>query len=191
MIKLTDETLNNKFGNTRYGNLSLHQRIVLNNGGSLTKLLEDLFEEELQLEKLQEVVRPSEETDSLMQIEKGQQVISRKILLAGAESQINHLYAESQIIPDNLDEEFADLLLNSNIPIGKLWEMLKVETYKTLLAWGDEKADFNAVHFNIPAGDMLLYRTYLVYSKRKPVMKITEKFPASCSFQPVVKRYTA
>ncbi|MGB3466363.1 MAG: chorismate pyruvate-lyase family protein [Cyclobacteriaceae bacterium] len=191
MIKLTNDTLENKFGDTDYSSLSLHQRIVLNNGGCLTKLLEDLFEEELQLKKLQEDTHVNEVADQLLQISAGQNVLNRAILLSGVDSGVNHLYAESSIILDNLDVEFAQLLLNSTIPIGKLWEKLRVETYKTLIAWGDEKAGFNAAHFNISPNESLLYRTYLVYSKSKPVMKITEKFPASCSFQPIVKRKTA
>lgn len=191
MIKLTDETLKNKYKSTNYGNLNLYQRIVLNNGGCLTKLLEDLLEEGLYLRKLKEEIFLCEEDEQIFQLKKGQKIIERKILLTGVNSELNHLYAESTIVLENLEKDFADLILHSNVPIGKIWEMLKVETYKTLLAWGDEKAGFNAVHFNLSAYDTLLYRTYMVYSKRKPVMRITEKFPLSTSFQPVNKRITA
>lgn len=191
MIKLTNETLNNKYSNTSYSNLNLHQRIVLNNGGCLTKLLEDLLEEDLYLCKLKEEIYQSAEDDEVMQVKKGQRVIDRKILLTGSESELNHLYAESKIILDNLEQNFKDLLLYSNVPIGKIWEQLKVETYKTLFAWGDEEAGFNAVHFNLAPSDILLYRTYLVYSNGRPVMRITEKFPLNRSFQPVTKRITA
>lgn len=191
MIKLTNETLNNKYTNTSYSSLNLYQRIVLNNGGCLTKLLEDLLEEDLYLRKLKEEIYESKEDDPVLQLKKGQSVIDRKILLSGSDSHLNHLYAESKIILDNLEQNFKDLLLHSNVPIGKIWEQLKVETYKTLFAWGDEKAEFNAVHFNITPLDILLYRTYLVYSNGRPVMQITEKFPVSRSFQPVNKKITA
>ena len=191
MIKLTNETLNNQYRNTSYDSLSLHQRIVLNNGGCLTKLLEDLFEENLYLQKLKEEIYESPNEDLVMKLGKGQKVIDRKILLTGSDSELNHLYAESKIILDNLEQDFKNLLLYSNVPIGKIWEQLKVETYKTLCAWGDEKAGFNAAYFNVSPSEILLYRTYLVYSNGRPVMRITEKFPLSRSFQPINKRITA
>jgi len=191
MIKLTKDTLKNKYGDTVYDKLNLHQRIVLNNGGCLTKLLEDLLEEDLVLRKLSEEIHESAQDTDILQIKKGQKIINRSILLSGVESEINHLYAESTIILDNLDKKFADMLLNSNVPIGKLWELLKVETYKTLLFWGDERAGPVSLHFDISAREELLYRTYLVYSHRKPVMQITEKFPKAYTFQPANRMKTA
>lgn len=185
MIKLTDQTRANKSGKTKYEDLSLYQRIVLNNGGCLTKLLEDLLEENLKLIKLEEQVQESTKEEVTLQSTGGCQVLNRKILLAGESSGANHIYAESTIILDHLDEEFSHLLMHSHIPIGKLWEKLKVETYKTLVAWGDEHAGALSLYFNIMPGDLLLYRTYLVYSHKKPVMMITEKFPQTATFQPM------
>lgn len=187
MIKLTDQTRYNKFGKTAYLDLSLYQRIILNNGGCLTKLLEDLLEENLCLIKLDEHTHETTQEDHLLQIDCGQEVLRRKILLSGNRSGINHLYAESKIILDHLDPEFRDLLRNSHIPIGKLWEQLKVETYKTLVAWGDEQAGPVSLYFNIMPRDLLLYRTYLVYSCKRPVMMITEKFPYTATFQPLTQ----
>ena len=187
MIKLTDQTRNNKFGRTQYADLSLYQRIILNNGGCLTKLLEDLLEEDLKLIKLDEQVEKASGADGILQTEKGDRVVNRKILLSGIRSGANHLYAESKIILDHLDDEFLHLLMTSTIPIGKLWEHLKVETYKTLVAWGDERAGDISLYFNIMPAEKILYRTYLVYSHKKPVMLITEKFPYSSTFQPIIR----
>ncbi len=62
--------------------------------------------------------------------------------------------------------------------MGKLWKIHKIETYKEIISSFREPAGSAvAACFGISARDTLLCRTYRVFSNRKPIMIITEKFP--------------
>ncbi|MCR9252648.1 MAG: chorismate pyruvate-lyase family protein [bacterium] len=175
MIQLTADTLTSP--SISYNKLSMPQRIILHNGGSLTKLLEVMLGEELNLNKISEELINSKTPITELNIETGQQIMSRKITLYGQHSKTHYIYADSIIATKNLEDDFADALINTNIPIGKIWEMLKIETYKKIIAWGKLPAGNVGLHFNISPLESVLYRTYLVYSQKKPIMQITEKFP--------------
>ncbi len=175
MIQLTADTLTSPSIN--YNDLSMPQRIILHNGGSLTKLLEVMLGEELKLNKISEQIKKSTQEIPTLNLSTGDQMMSRKITLYGHHSKTHYIYAESLIATKNLADDFADALINTNVPIGKIWEMLKIETYKKVVAWGKVPANQIGLHFNVSPMEPLLYRTYLVYSQQKPIMQITEKFP--------------
>lgn len=162
--------------------LSPFQRILLSADGTLTKLLEIALGERMFIIKLFEAVFPIPYSIEALELEKGQTVIERKILLQGKLSGRNWLYADSIIVFDRLEKTFQDKLLNSNIPIGKLWIEHKTETYKEIFAARREPANHLGEYFKITIQDMLLSRTYRVFCCHLPVMMITEKFP-ECYFQ--------
>jgi chorismate-pyruvate lyase len=89
----------------------------------------------------------------------------------------NWLYAESIVIINNLNVAFREDLLNSHEPIGKLWAKYRCETYKIIVAAGEEQAEKLAPSFNILPNDKMIARTYTVFSNNKLIMIITEKFP--------------
>lgn len=158
--------------------LSPLQRIILISNGTLTKLLENLLSEQLTVIKSYESLEISAEAIPYLELPAQQSVISRKICLQGQTSGINWLYAESIIIPERLPSLFRQELLESQIPIGKLWTKHRVETFKELLPPFEETAEHLAVHFNVAPEHRLLGRTYRVFSQQQPIMMLTEKFPA-------------
>lgn len=176
MIRLTAEKLKNDGTNIDYEHLSFEQRLLLVNSGSMTFLLEELLNEELKLNKLYEAVIENDDSH-IAPYMRGQKVLKRNITLQSVKTNVNHLYAESFILIDNLDSVFADLLLNSNTPIGKLWETKRIETYKVLDTWGGEKSQEHSKYFGTNVEDPLIFRTYFVFTGQKLTMKITEKFP--------------
>ena len=89
----------------------------------------------------------------------------------------NRIYAESIIIPDRLDEQMRDGLLNSQKPIGLLILEDRLETFREILACGREPAGELSGYFGIDPEDYLIYRVYRVLANRAPIMLITEKFP--------------
>lgn len=175
MIKLSNQTFRNQLSSDGVlQHLSLVQRILLGCDGTMTNLLEEIAGEALISNKLYEKMWPRKEarwSDS------SSRQWRRIVTLQGEKSGIHYLYADSVLLPENLDAEFANQLLSTQRPIGKLWEQFRVETYKTLLEWGVDRAGDSAPYFYIEPNDVVLYRTYQVLSDGKPVMRITEKFP--------------
>lgn len=155
------------------------QRILLTTDGMVTEILEAYLWERMKVIKLfQDYFVLDKEIPSL-EIGKGYRVMQRKVLLCGRLSQKNHLYAESIIIPDRLDEKIRDSLLNTNKPIGLLILENRLETFREILDCGKEEAQDLAGYFNIKRNDFLIFRTYRVFSNRLPIMLITEKFAES------------
>lgn len=145
--------------------------------GTVTAMLEAYLSEPIQVVKLSEKLVNTEIKLPQIELNQEEQVISRKVLLQGKMSSCNFIYADSFILINNLEERFRYQLLNTNIPIGKLWSEQKVETFKEIIDSGIEPANELANYFCIKPEENLLFRTYSVSSQGKITMIITEKFP--------------
>jgi chorismate-pyruvate lyase len=156
--------------------LTSFQRILLTTDGMVTEMLEACFWERMKVIKLFQDYFTLEQDIPSLQVKKGEKVLQRKIFLRGRLSQKNHLYGDSIIVPDRLDEKIRDGLLKSNKPIGFLILENRLETFREILDCGKEKADDLAEHFNIEKDDFLIFRTYKVIANHQPIMLITEKF---------------
>jgi chorismate-pyruvate lyase len=157
--------------------LSVFQRIILTTDGTLTEILGAYLSEKITLVKLSETIEPITQDISLLDISGGQEVIERKILLQGKISRNNWVYAESILIPDRLDENLKNELLVSQESMGRLWLEHRLETFKEIVDSAREPAEDLADYFKIERSDKLLSRTYRVFSGRRPIILITEKFP--------------
>jgi chorismate-pyruvate lyase len=155
------------------------QRVLLVTDGTLTEILEANFFERIRLVKVSQEVVSATASHALLDANPGEAVIERKILLQGESSHRNYAYAESFIAVDRLGPAFRDGLLNSHTPLGRLWLEHKLETFKELQEVCSQQADGLCQHFECAAAAPLLVRTYRVFSASKPVMVITEYFPAS------------
>ena len=153
------------------------QRILLVTDGTLTEILEATFLERIQLIKVcQQIISP---TAVHAELEPGPQeaLLERKILLRGVTSARNYVYAESVIVLDRLSPAFRDGLLNSAVPLGRLWLEHKLETFKDVPDVRCQPADDIHHHFGCQESSPLLVRTYRVLSAARPVMLISEYFP--------------
>ncbi|WP_036479027.1 chorismate pyruvate-lyase family protein [Myxosarcina sp. GI1] len=160
-------------------NLSTFQRIILTTNGTLTEILEAYLYEKIGMVKLSEALVAVTQDIPLLEVKRGTEVIERKILLQGKISRKNFIYAESILVTDRLEEKFKNELLHSSTPLGRLWLEYKLETFKEIVDTAEETAEKLATYFPIKPEDKILSRTYRVFSQRKPIMTITEKFPAS------------
>ena len=158
--------------------LSPLQRIILTSNGTVTRLLENLVGESLKVIKLYENLSPHSEAIAYLDLPAQQAIIQREICLQGETTGTNWLYANSLIVPDRLEPSFREDLLESQIPIGSLWSKYRVETFKEILPPFQEVAGKLAVHFSMLPEQLLLGRTYRVFSQQQAVMMLTEKFPA-------------
>ncbi len=160
-------------------NLSPFQRILLTTDGTLTDILEAYLFESIQVVKLSEELVRTTENILPLELKNESEVIERKILLQGKISRNNFIYAESVIVPERLEERFKNRLLNSQIPIGRLWLEHRMETFKEIVDSGKERANKLSCYFNIKAEENILFRTYRLFNNHVPIMLITEKFPES------------
>jgi chorismate-pyruvate lyase len=176
MLKLNVYTASNG-NNLNLSELSVFQRVMLITDGTLTDILEIYLLEKLCIIKLSEQILLTTQAIPTLILNHPCEVIERKILLQGKESKSNWLYAESTIIPARLEQPFREALLQSKAPIGKLWMKYKVETFKEIITLNWEFAGELADFFGVDKESRLLCRTYRVFSKRQPIMMITEKFP--------------
>jgi chorismate-pyruvate lyase len=159
--------------------LSLVQRILLVTDGTVTRILEACSGEKVEPVKLSQSLVPWSSADTALDAAEGDVVLSRRILLRGAQSARNFLYAESLIVPCRLHPRLRHGLDHSDEPIGRLlWEN-RVETLRELVRWDLEPAGSCAAYFQIDPGEPVVSRTYRVVSQRQAIMLITEKFPAN------------
>ncbi|BAZ09551.1 hypothetical protein NIES4071_13600 [Calothrix sp. NIES-4071] len=160
-------------------NLSAFQRIILTTDGTLTEILEAYLLEKIQLVKLSEKFVKTMKYIPALDLDVDTQVIERKILLQGKISLKNFIYAESIIVPERLDAKLKSRLIQSQEPMGRLWLEHKLETFKEIIDSAIEIAEDLSEFFNIAREDKILSRTYRVFSNKKPIIMITEKFPES------------
>lgn len=177
MRKDLDRSLENSYINP--ATLSPFQRIILTTDGTLTEILEAYLSEALQIVKLSENIVSIPEEHQPLKLSAHSQIIQRKILLQGKISMRNFIYAESALVFSRLDEVFQHELLESRVPMGKLWRQNRLETFKEIISTQKEPARDLSQHFDIAPEEELLSRTYLVFSKQEPIIQITEKFPTS------------
>ena len=159
--------------------LSAFQRVLLQANGTVTAMLEAYLSEPIQVIKLSENLAKMTLELPNIQLSNQELVIARRVLLQGKVSRRNFIYADSLILINNLDERFSNQLLNTKIPIGKLWSAQKVETFKEIIDSGKEPANELSNYFCIRPDETLYFRTYSVSSQGKITMIITEKFPES------------
>lgn len=157
------------------------QRILIITDGTLTEILEAAFLEHIRLIKMAQRTISSTAANIQLSPASGEKFLERKILLQGATSNKNYVYAESVIALDRLPPEFCKELTNSDTSLGRLWLEHKLETFKEMLEVRHEKANSLSRHFNCKASDMLLVRTYRVISAATPIMTISEYFPVEYS----------
>ncbi len=69
--------------------------------------------------------------------------------------------------------------MESQEPMGRLWLEHKLEIFKEIIDSTLETSEDLSDYFNIARKDKMLSRTYRVFSNKKPVIMITEKFPES------------
>jgi chorismate-pyruvate lyase len=171
------ENKNNLESYLDFSSLSSIQKILLKTDGTVTLLLELWLSESIRLTKLSERVISLEQNNPSLGVPSGERVLERKILLQGETSKKNLVYAESLIVLNRLEKNFATKLLNTEETIGKLWINSKLETFREILSITQEQAGSLANYFNIESQDLLMSRTYRIFSNKTPIMLITEKFP--------------
>lgn len=157
--------------------LSILQRILLITDGTVTDVLEAYANEPIRVVKLEQSFGSVDARRPELDLPPSGRVLRRTVLLQGAISGQNFLYADSVITPDGLAPEIVDGLIGSDRPVGRLLAQHRVETFREIVALGFELAGTCAEHFDVEPTSRLVFRTYRILVSGQPVMRITEKFP--------------
>jgi chorismate-pyruvate lyase len=158
--------------------LSLLQRLLLVNDGTLTDALEAAFLEPITLRKIATDVSCDVKAPAELELAADRPVMTRLILLRGSASKRNYVFAESWIALDRLPSAMREELIESDTPIGRLWNDHQLETRKELLRFWRQPAGEIAGHLGIDRDAVLLARCYRVFLDRVPLMIIAEYFPS-------------
>ena len=158
--------------------LSPFQRLVLGADGTVTQILEACAEEPVEAVKLHQTFTRSLRTNSGLDVAKGTPILRRQVLLRGVASRRNLLHASATLAVHRVPRAMLDALLTTSEPIGRLLVANRLETYREVLESGCQPAGGCGHHFDRTPADELLYRTYRVVRAGRPMMVITERFPA-------------
>lgn len=152
------------------------QRLLLAADGTLTDMLEALYQEELHVVLLKQHIAPvgQRREFNLLYVSPAEAALTRTVITQGIGSGKAYVYAESRIALNRLDPRVRKGLLETDIGLGRLWKRNRVETFKEVLDAGIEAARFLSRHFDMHPDDPLLVRRCRVSSDGKPVALLTE-----------------
>lgn len=157
--------------------LSLLQRILLTTDGTVSRILEQYVGEPVVVVKLRQALVPATTAIAELGVEAGETVLTRDVLLRGRDTRRNLVHAESVLCPGHLGAPLVNRLLASSVPIGELFRQYRLETFREILASGEEGAGWLSKYFGTEPSACLAFRTYRIVSGGRPVALITERFP--------------
>ncbi len=160
--------------------LSKAQRLLLMTDGSVTTLLEVLTGKPVVVKTLlQRVVRADTERAAALDVEEGDNINYRVVVLKNDDDDRPLIYAESYTPIARVQKEFRRDLMKADIPIGRILTQRRIESRREIrrvdTTSNDELSDLFGVPHNVP----LLSRTYDIISHGMVLMRITETFPST------------
>lgn len=157
--------------------LSLFQRVLLHSDGTVTDLISTYYQRPIRVTKLKQKIITTKNIAPL-ELATETELLQREILLSDVHEN-HYLYAESFFVLDRMETNFRKQLLETEIPIGLLWQQERSETFREIIDHNLEKNESLQGYFDLATDDQFLSRTYRVHQARQPLGLITEKFPYS------------
>ena len=152
------------------------ERLLLTSDGTLTDMLETLCCETLVIRKLRQQGFQTTEPIDALNVAAGDWLVERVVLLQGAQTGRNYVYARSIIALHRLESPLRHQLLTSDTPIGRLWKENRIEIFKEVTEYGRAPAGELGRFFHIDAAEVAWFRTSRVQARGLAVMLITEHF---------------
>jgi chorismate-pyruvate lyase len=165
--------------NDMEGVLSPFQRILLATDGTVCDVLEAYLAETINVVKLDHDETTATKPIPYLELNANSKIVVRRVLLRGAASHKNYIYAESILVPDTLEQKLRTDLECTDKSIGLLMIEARTETFREIMDCGTEAASQLSGLFGIDEQDILVSRTYRIFAGGKPSILITEKFPLS------------
>lgn len=160
--------------------VSKWQRLLLTTDGSVTTLLEVLTGKPVVVKTLlQQVVRADTERAAALDVEEGDNINYRVVVLKNDDDDRPLIYAESYTPIARVQKEFRHDLMKADVPIGRILTQRRIESRREIRRVGvisnDELSDLFGVPHDVP----LLSRTYDIISHGMVLIRITETFPST------------
>ena len=160
--------------------LSKAQQLLLMTDGSVTTLLEVITGKPVVVTTLlQQVVEADAERASALDVEEGDNINYRVVVLKNDDNHQPLIYAESYTPIARLKKEFRHDLMKADIPIGRIMNQRKIESRREIrrieIVCNEEVSELFGVAQNVP----LLSRTYDIISHDTVLIRITETFPST------------
>ncbi len=167
------------FSNIHY-NLSKLQKLILLTDGSITTLLEIITGKPVTIKTLtQGITKADYEISELLEIEEGDNINYRVVILKNVDSDTPLIHAESYTPISRLQKQVKHDLMKADIPIGKIMRERKIESRREIekieTLFNDELSEMFAVPHHVP----MLSRTYNIINNDMVLMRITETFPST------------
>jgi beta-ribofuranosylaminobenzene 5'-phosphate synthase len=168
--------------------LSKWQRLLLMTDGSVTTLLEVLTGKPVVVKTLlQQVVRADTERAAALDVEEGDNINYRVVVLKNDDDNRPLIYAASYTPIARVQKEFRHDLMKADIPIGRILTQRRIESRREIRkvdsTSNDELSDLFGVAHDVP----LLSRTYDIISHGMVLIRITETFPSTSFAQTIVE----
>lgn len=156
--------------------LSPAERALLVIDGTVTRFLESYMMEPIDIVRLGETRELLRRPHIWLELDKGEKVVSRRVLLRGRYSDRVYASAASLVVPYRVKQAVRPV--EEHIPEG-LGRMLlngRTEQYRELLWYGKELASDLPGEMRSLASECSMVRTYRIIVKGEPAMMITEWF---------------
>lgn len=155
------------------GSLSSAQKILLATDGSVTTIL-DVLKGHVNIRTLvQEFREADEKAASLLNIQVGNTINYRVVVIEGEEPLI---YAVSMIPMERLDNDFKEDLIRADIPIGRILRKHDIESRREIKTVSVEEIEPEMVDIFKTQAPMLR-RTYNIIHKDQVLIWLMETFP--------------
>jgi chorismate-pyruvate lyase len=157
--------------------LPLLQRILVTTDGTVTDMLAVAFLEPIELVKIAVTLAPAAAAVPPLDLPSGALVMWRRIVLRGRGSGRPYAYAETVIAADRLPTRVRDDLLAGLVPLGQLWQIHRLETWKERPIVSERPAGALGSHLQLAPEATLIERSYRTFMGGAPVFHVTEYFP--------------
>jgi len=157
----------------KLGSLSSAQKILLATDGSVTTIL-DVLKGHVNIRTLvQEFKKADRETASLLDINVGDTINYRVVVIEGEEPLI---YAISMIPVERLNNDFKEDLIRADIPIGRILRKHNIESRREIKSVSVEESTPEMKEIFSNSAPMLT-RTYNIIHKDQVLIWLMETFP--------------
>lgn len=157
--------------------LDVLQRVLLTTDGTVVQILEAFFDDPICLGSHVQYTEPLSPADADLEPTGDETVLRRKVLLQGTRTGRNYVYANTGVLLDRLEGPLRRDLLHTSQPIGWLLRAHRMETFREMLRMGRRRAGSLAAEFGLDPDDELVYRTYRIIWRARPIMLLVEHFP--------------
>jgi len=159
-----------------FSKLAPFLRVLLVTDGVVTRILDAYFAEPIDVNVLSHIEVRSESCYPDIDVNVGDRIVSRCVVLRGHVTQRPYAFASSILVSDFLPKQLRRRLVEDRKGIGELLSCSRLETYREIIAIGQGEAGELAGHLAVAPDSCVVSRTYKIHLHGTAVMLIKETF---------------